>query len=339
MAGPGRGVTEAGDPPRRRATINDVAAAAGVSRQTVTRAMNDMRGISGATKLRVLEAARELSYRPSRFGRGLVKPGPGTLGLLIDDLMNPFYPELASAVLGRAAQNGWNVVLADARHTPDQRTLILELVAQVDAVVGYLSLDPAVRPLLDSLPVVQIDTPDQRYGSVVLDLAPAMREAVAHLVAAGVRHPVMIDLSPSGVMGGRAQLLVEAMAGHEIATLVVFVPANTVAEGNAMTEQLLDRGVEFDALLAFNDVVALGALMACRRRGVDVPGQVRVLGIDGLALGTYVTPQLSTLAVDFSEVARHAVELAIGMSRGRLPWSGPEVRREVGHRLLLRESA
>ncbi len=339
MVGPGRGVSAPDGSSGRRATINDVATAAGVSRQTVTRAMNDMRGISGETKLRVLAAARELSYRPSRFGRGLVKPGPGTLGLLIDDLTNPFYPELASAILGRASQNGWNVVLADARHTPDQRTLIAQLTSQVDAVVGYLSLNPSVQPLLDGLPVVEIGPSDPRYGSVMLDLAPAMTQAVAHLVGSGVRRPVMIDLSASRVVGGRARLLVDAMAGHGVRTEVHFVTENTVAAGNRITDELIDRGRDFDAVLAFDDVLALGALLACRRREIDVPGAVRVLGIDGLTLGTYVTPQLSTLAIDFAEVARHAVDLAMGMSRGELPWSGPAVCRQVQHRLLLRESA
>ena len=88
------------------ATINDVAAAAGVSRQTVTRAMNAMPGIMPATKDRVLAAAQRLRYRPSRFGRGLVKAEHRTLGLVLDDLTNPFYPELASAVIGAAGRAG-----------------------------------------------------------------------------------------------------------------------------------------------------------------------------------------------------------------------------------------
>ncbi|MET0694042.1 MAG: LacI family DNA-binding transcriptional regulator, partial [Propionibacteriaceae bacterium] len=216
----------------RRATINDVASAAGVSRQTVTRAMNDMRGISEATKLRVLGAARDLSYRPSRFGRGLVKPELQTLGLLIDDLTNPFYPELASAVLGQAAKNGWNVVLADVVHTTDKHALIADLAAQVDAIVGYLQFDEAMQPVLDGLPVVEIDPGTPRYGAVILDLGPAMAEAVAHLVAAGVRRPVMIDVSSSGVPGGRAALLVEKMRELGITTEVVMVGENAVAAGS-----------------------------------------------------------------------------------------------------------
>ncbi|HYI60142.1 MAG TPA: LacI family DNA-binding transcriptional regulator, partial [Microlunatus sp.] len=127
---------------RRPATINDVAAAAGVSRQTVTRAMNAMPGISPETRDRVLVAARELSYRPSRFGRGLVKADHRMLGLVLDDLTNPFYPQLASAVTGAAAAAGWNVVLTDMTHAADRETLLADLAHQVDAVIGYVRLDP-----------------------------------------------------------------------------------------------------------------------------------------------------------------------------------------------------
>ena len=87
----------------RRATIIDVAARAGVSRQTVSRAMNDLPGISAATRDRVLAAAKELNYRPSRFGRGLVEQGPPTLGLVVGSLSNSYYAELGAAVVRACA--------------------------------------------------------------------------------------------------------------------------------------------------------------------------------------------------------------------------------------------
>src|SRR5690348_15578287 len=90
--------------PRRRATIHDVAELAGVSRQTVSRAVNDKGEIDPGTKARVLEAVRTLDYRPSRFARGLVRKGTVTAGLVIPDLMNPFYPEVAAGVLEAAEE-------------------------------------------------------------------------------------------------------------------------------------------------------------------------------------------------------------------------------------------
>ncbi|WP_375424692.1 LacI family DNA-binding transcriptional regulator [uncultured Friedmanniella sp.] len=335
----------------RSATINDVAAAAGVSRQTVTRAMNDMRGISADTKQRVLSAARSLGYRPSRFGRGLVKAPLNTLGLVIDDLANPYYPELAAAVIGFAAERGWNVMLADAVHVRDRHRLMTDLAQQVDAIVGYLSLDPVDGSgaaggdvvELAGLPVVRIDHDDAagppRFGAISLDPDAAMVAVAAHLAAVGVRRPVMLDASPPGRASGRARHVAVSLAAHGLACAVWPAGDATVAAGAEGAEDLIAHGPPFDAVVAFNDAVALGVLQTCRRHGVDVPHDVRVVGMDGLSIGTYVTPQLTTLAIDMSEVARHAVELAVGMRLGELPWSGPTVHRRVAHRLVVRESA
>src|SRR5882757_10186848 len=96
------GMTGAGPGRRGRATIEDVAKLAGVSRQTVSRAVNDMAEITPSTKQRVLDAVRTLGYRPSRFARGLVKQDTTTIGLIVSDLVNPFFPEVAAGVLAAA---------------------------------------------------------------------------------------------------------------------------------------------------------------------------------------------------------------------------------------------
>lgn len=163
-------------------TIEDVAAAAGVSRQTVSRAMNAMTGISPATRDRVLEVARDLRYRPSRFGRGLAKPDHRMLGLVLNDITNPYYPALASAVTGAANRVGWNVLLADTSHSEDREAFLADLASQVDGVVGYLWLDPLTQDrLFAGMPVVEIDPPrhQPRHGAVTFNLRPAMRDLVA----------------------------------------------------------------------------------------------------------------------------------------------------------------
>ena len=119
----------------RRSTIIDVAQRAGVSRQTVTRAVNDMPGISAATRERVLRAAQELNYRPSRFGRGLVEQGPTTLGVLIKDLSNSFFAELGAAVVRRSARHGWNVVLAETDNAPEPEAAAAELSRRVLSLI------------------------------------------------------------------------------------------------------------------------------------------------------------------------------------------------------------
>lgn len=307
----------------RPATIVDVARVAGVSRQTVTRAVNDMPGISAATRDRVLAAVRELHYHPSRFGRGLVKPSGRTLGLLVADLTNPYYPELASTVLRMAGAAGWNVVLAEPAHSD-------EFAAGVDAVLSFTGQE-FVRPATGApnLPVVEVDPPVRTagHGRVQLDMGPAVEDAVAHLVARGVRRPVVLDRAGRPTQHGRAQVFVEAFDRHGV--LAEVLPMETPTPWAATTPTA-------DAVVAFNDLNAFGVLRELRLAGVDVPDDVKVVGVDGLSVGAYVTPRLSTLALDMGEVARTALDLVLGIADGRVVPTGAS--RRVAHRFVAAET-
>nr|WP_316307527.1 LacI family DNA-binding transcriptional regulator [Clavibacter michiganensis] len=330
-----------GDGPGGRATIHDVAAAAGVSRQTVTRAMNGMPGISEETKRRVLDAADQLAYRPSRFGRGLVTGGDHQLGLVVDDLRNPWSPELAAAVVRIAAARGWNVSLADVGLAADSDRMVEALGAQTDAVIGTLGSRAAEWiARLGSVPVVELDPHAAPLRAAVqLDPSEAIDALAAHLHAVGVRHTVVLDAAVAAGPSPRAALLMRAFEARSMDVSVVRASAPTAEAAAVATERVVARPRTADAIVAFNDVCALGVLSACRRAGVDVPGDVRVVGIDGLSLGRLLAPTLTTLAVDLDELARHALDLAVAMIAGELPRSGPDVVRTVRHQLVVRESA
>ncbi|MEZ0165945.1 LacI family DNA-binding transcriptional regulator [Kineococcus sp. LSe6-4] len=303
---------------RTAATIEDVAAAAGVSRQTVTRAMNDMEGISAATKARVLAAAKELNYRPSRFGRGLARATRDTLGLVVSDLANPYYPEFAAATVRYAGQLGWNVVLVDTVHATDHRRLLVDFASQVDAVLGYLGPSELWVDALAGMTVVTVGpAPDELAAGaagvhvVRLDPRAALREAAAHLARVGTRTAVVLDGDHPGRTNERGRLIASSLQDAGIAVEVLAAGGQDVGAARAVTLHLLERGLP-DAVFAWNDILAVGALATLVERGVSMPGDVRLVGIDGLSLGTFVTPQLTTLAVDMHEVARQAVDLAVG---------------------------
>jgi DNA-binding LacI/PurR family transcriptional regulator len=308
----------------RAATIVDVARVAGVSRQTVTRALHDMPGINAGTRERVLAAARELNYHPSRFGRGLVKPVGRTLGLVVGDLTNPYYGELASTVLKLAATRGWHVVMAE----PDG---IAGLLGGADAVVGFtgvlLEVDATGAP---NLPVVEIDPPRVHpgRGRVEFERATASRDAVAHLLARGVRRPVVLDLLRPEGCSRRGRAFVDAFraAGVE--------PA--VADRASSWDDLVagEPGTAPDAVVAYNDLDGFRVLRDLRAAGLRVPQDVRVVGVDGLAVGEFVVPRLSTLDVDLTEVARAALDLVVDLSAHRLG----EAVRVVPHRFVVRDS-
>ncbi|MFC7458353.1 LacI family DNA-binding transcriptional regulator [Brachybacterium sp. GCM10030267] len=310
---------------------------AGVSRQTVSRALNDMAGISPATRERVLEAVRELNYRPSRFGRGLVEQGPTTLGLVIMDLSNAYYAELGAAVVRECSTRGWNVVLAEADHAPQPDTVATELARRVDAIVGYGVLTSGIREGA-GMPVVRLDgSADQvdSAGVVELTMSGAMQELAVHLRDVGVRRPVVLDLAGGGI-GERARELAAALGPLTQDGEAAIHEVDARSGHREALERALATGA--DALVAFNDELAVRLLRTLHSMDVAVPDQVRLVGIDGLEISSLVRPELTTLSIDIGALARETVELVAGMLEGTTPLSGEQAHRVVPYRLEVRGS-
>ena len=334
---------QASDGPRRRATIHDVAQLAGVSRQTVSRAVNDKGEIDPDTKARVLEAVRMLDYRPSRFARGLVRKGTVTAGLVIPDLMNPFFPEVAAGVLEAAEERGWQVVVWDTRTDgAKEREALGVLSHQADAVMGYFKNDDEVLArYLGGLPLVLLERGPQqtRFAAVGIDAAAGLEQGIAHLVRAGHRRIGMLDgdrLAP----GPRREAFLAEVRRHGLPVddgWIAMSNGHGVAGGEAAMEQLLDARPQLTAVFGFNDLIAVGAVRAARRRGRRVPEDLAVLGFDGLSLGELVEPALTTLRLDKRRLGRLAVEQVARLRAGEKPLTGADAW--VAPELVVRASA
>ena len=326
----------------RRAGIMDVAARAGVSRQTVTRAMNDMPDISEETKQRVLAAARELHYRPSRFGRGLVTRTSPTMGLVVVDLRNSFWAELASHVLDAASQKGWRVLIAETAH--GGRAGVENLADQVDPIVGHLELsDEEIETSFGPIPVVLYErewTPASR-ALVEVDLRDAVAQLIDHLRSRRRRRLAMLDWSLSERESERAAQFRHAVARYDEEPRVLLTHTDADPDldvaGNA-AEKAMELWPDTDALVCFNDVVAVGVIKRLTALGIGVPERVAVAGIDGLQLGQVVIPELTTLQLDFDEIAGYIVDLVDRIASGKAPLRGADVRRRVSPALQVRQS-
>ncbi|WP_431953673.1 LacI family DNA-binding transcriptional regulator [Actinacidiphila sp. bgisy167] len=307
----------------RRVTIHDVARSAGVSRQTVSRALNDKDEIDGATKQRVLDTARELGYRPSRFARGLVRQDTTTIGLVIPDLLNPFFTEVAAAALEAARLRGWHVVVHDTADRAEEEFATLQVIAsQVDAVVGYFSCsEHDLERFTRGLPVVLIgrDHHTARFSSIRIDGEDGVRAAVAHLAAAGHRHIGMLDHDGRAEPSVRRGWFAAAAAAHGIAANRVVGAAQSADGGGSALRKLLGAHPEVTAVFTFNDIIAIGALREARRLGRSVPGELAVVGFDGLQLGTLVEPPLTSVALDTRRLGALAIDQVARLLTGREP--------------------
>jgi LacI family transcriptional regulator len=323
----------------RRVTLRDVARLAGVSHQTVSRAINDKGEIDPETRRRVLDSARQLRYRPSRFARGLVRPGTITVGLIVPDVVNPFFPELIAGVIDAAERQGWQVLVSSTQDDPEREPVQLRsLAGQVDVLLGYLfQPDDVVAAAIEGVPLVVMGraAQDPAFGVVDIDVETGVRAAVRHLVSRGHRRIGMIDC-PHACDGARKAFFLAETAAHGVA-----VPADaivdveqSVAGGAAGFEKLHAGRPDLTAVFAFNDLVALGAYRAARRSGLAIPGDLALLGFDGLGLGELIDTPLTTIYID----KRRMGELAVAQAQ-RLLAGEPPRPALLASELLVRDSA
>jgi LacI family transcriptional regulator len=328
-----------GTPPTRRVTLRDVAQLAGVSHQTVSRAINDKGEIDPETRRRVLDAARQLRYRPSRFARGLVGPHLTAVGLIVPDVVNPFFPELIAGVIDAAEQRGWQVLVSSTQDNPEREPQLLRsLAGQVDAVLGYLCQpDASTMATAEGVPMVVLGQRalDPSFGVVDIDVEPGIRAAVRHLVASGHRQLGMIDCPAANDPARLATFRDEAATlGVPVADDAIVGVEQSMAGGEVGFEKLHATRPDLTAVLAFNDLVALGAYRAIRRSGLAIPGDVALIGFDGLTLGELLDPPLTTIAID----KRRMGELAVAQAQRLLAGEPPTVEL-LASELLLRGSA
>lgn len=316
-------MTRSSDPSAPAVTIIDVAREAGISRQTVTRALNGLPDVSEATRERVVAAARRLNYRPNRSAQSLVRGRSITVGLLVEDLANPYSSELAGALSSAAGARGWAVVLAQVV-SPTTASHTASILAEGADALLVTGCRPSTLAALSSsddgrptLPTVVLDGPPTRPGaaSVWLDHRSAIRASVDLLIALGRSRIAFIDSLESS--DRRREAFWETLAErHPAATAQVVSAMETFRGGSDGAKELLALEPRPDGVLVYNDVMALGALSGFASAGIRVPQEVAVIGTDGLRISQYVTPTLTTMAIDKQALAVAALQAVDALLRG-----------------------
>ncbi len=327
----------------KRVTILDVASEAGVSRQTVTRAMNDMADISEPTRRKVLEAAERLGYRPSRHARGLVtRQKTHALGLVVPSLRNPYFTDIAADMLSVAKARGWQLLVAASEGDAEEA---LELLAsEVDVIAcHYGQSDAVIREAARGVPVVRLEAESSLPGvhSVQIDIESGIVEAVEALRGYGARHFGMVDSGYSERTHGAYEpspkrQWFEAAVGDQLAGVVV--GEESISGGGRAFAELLRSHPDVDAVLMFNDLMALGAVQSAHALGIAVPRDVRIIGVDGLALGEAVDPPLTSISLDQHELAVQTFDIVEMLAKADFARIAP-IHRSVRSKILWRESA
>lgn len=300
-----------------RVTIRDVARHADVAISTVSRALNGSPAISSATTERVRESARALGYTPDQIGRALRRKSTSSLGLVVPNIVNPFFPALIQSIEIAARGLGWTMLLADAQDDIDIERETIELLVgrRVDAIVisplHQKRSAPALLKAAKSTSIVQVD----RRCSVALahvgvDQQAAMVGVLNHLLQTGRRHIVFVGVDSGEWSGDERRSAFRSWARVNLESAHTWLGASTLDFGRAAARQILEAEPEVDAVACCNDILAMGVLLELQEHGIDVPGQVAITGFDNSLLGVVSRPTLTTVAQPFEALAQRAVAIA-----------------------------
>ncbi|GAA3960253.1 LacI family DNA-binding transcriptional regulator [Actinomadura viridis] len=309
------------------ASVKDVARHAGVSVATVSRVLNDSVPVLPGTRDRVLAAVAELGYRPNAVARSLRTDATRTIGLVIGDILNPFFTELARAVEDQARALGYSVVIGNADERPDRQDHYVGtlLERRVDGLLlcPTAEVTPLVRDMVrDGRPLVFLDRtlPGLDVPAVRVDGGAAIAELVRHLCALGHRRVAFIT-GPALLSTGRerTEAFTAAMRAHGLPVRPEYLEAGDfqAASGRAGAARLLDLPEPPDAIFVGDNLMALGALDEIRARGLRIPADVALACYDDLPWFTHLDPPVTAVAQPVRELGRRAVRVLAERMEGR----------------------
>ncbi|QEU91101.1 LacI family DNA-binding transcriptional regulator [Streptomyces kanamyceticus] len=312
--------------------IKDVAAEAGVSVATVSRVLNSHPSVSPASRARVLAAVEALGYRPNAVARSLRTDQTRTLGLVISDVLNPYFTELARSVEEAARALGYSVIIGNADERPELqdhhvRTLLDRridglLVSPTDGG-SPLMLDAARA---GTTPMVFVDRwiPGLDVPVVRSDGRAAVRDLVAHLHGLGHRRLAIIAGPAATTTGSeRVDAFRDALHEHGIALPDAYIGQGDfqAASGRRATERFLALPEPPDVVFAADNLMALGALDAIRAQGLRVPQDIGLAAFDDIPWFVHTDPPVTAIAQPTGDLGRAAVRALVDRIEGRSPRS------------------
>ncbi|MFD0714809.1 LacI family DNA-binding transcriptional regulator [Paenibacillus sp. GCM10027626] len=318
-------------------TMKDVAKLAGVSPITVSRVISSPEQVRPATQAKVMKAIEELNFKPNNIARSLVTNRTDTIGLLLSNIANPYYPEFILGLETYARAQGKNVIICNAQdYDTASHNLELLLEKRVDGIVitsiefasmklqekFHAELEDLVHMKQKSIPIVLMD-PNPRstlLSCVEVDNYLAGRIAMDHLHSLGHRRIAHLSVErDANVWIDRMRAFKDAYRRYGLdlqQELVELIETEDVRAAAAAATRLLQCTPRPTAIFAGNDLLAIGALHAAHRLGIRVPEQLSIIGIDGINVGDQIYPRLTTVAHPQSKVGEVAAQLLLDKING-----------------------
>lgn len=302
----------------KQPTILDVAARAGVSKSLVSLAMTDPERVGEASRAAIIKAAAELGYRPNAVARSLVQQRTSVIGVVLSDLHNPFFADVADGIEAAASEQGYRAMFSsgflDSNRERSAITTMLELRVDALIIMGSMMKVARIDAVAANVPLTLVGrhTRSKRLDSVGVDDMAGAREAVAHLIELGHVEIAHIHAGHAAGAPRRRRGYEKEMTKRGFGEHIRLVRGDfTEAAGaNAMTE-ILSSGDIPTAIFAPNDAAAFGAMQVIDNAGFSIPEEISLIGYDDLALSSLPRIALTTVGQPRTDLGREAVHLVL----------------------------
>ena len=320
----------------KHVTIKDIARHLSISASTVSRALVNDKNVRKETKEKVLNAARELNYRPNPVATNLKYGHSNTVGVIVPEMVTPFASTVVSGIQSVLYAHGIKVIVADSRENPDMERENLRLMEQfmVDGII--VSLCSYRKNREDYLRLQKAGMPPQ----VLVDDYRKSFFLVEKLILGGRKKIVHIQ-GPEDIYNSKERLkgYMDAMAKYKIPvneSTMVIRTGMTFDEGAEAAERLVGSGMDFDAIFAFTDTLAIGVMNRLRELGKRIPDEVAIASFSGTELSTIVYPKLTTVEPPLFQMGEKAAELILEKIKNP---ACPNRKETVNAEIRMRESS
>ncbi|BCW82633.1 MULTISPECIES: LacI family DNA-binding transcriptional regulator [Paenarthrobacter] len=305
-------------PQKANATIYDIAKLAGVNPSTVSRALSKPGRVSVHTRKLVEEAAAELNYQANPFAKALPTGRTSTIGLIVTDIANPTFFGTIRGTEFTAADHDYSVILAEsAESARKERSAAQRMLASVDGLIlaSPRMDDDHIRQLSEEKPVIVVNRDVQGITCVVPDVEKGLGEAVRHLALNGHQKVTFIAGPEASWMSGRRWLGVkQACEWSRIEAVKLNSASPTIKGGRAAARTIVGSGTT--AVIAYNDLLAIGLLHELQAAAYVVPDQVSIIGFDDIFGADFTTPALTTVRAPMEACGVEAASLLLRALKG-----------------------
>lgn len=299
-------------------TIKDVAREAGVSVATVSRVLNDTGYVGTDTRKKVMKAIAQLNYSPNEVARSLYKRESRLIGLLLPDITNPFFPQLARGVEDELSRSGFRLLLGNSDENTEKELDYIQTFVQ-NNVVGIISATNHVDYQIYNelkLPLVLLDRTSKEFPAVYADGREGGRLAARTLIDKGAERITLVK-GPAHVKPAQDRYIgaLEELSRTDVDFSVLSTTSYSFEEAKGWAEELFEKFPNTDGVIASNDIVGIAILHEALKLGKRIPEELQIIGYDDIPQSSLSYPTLSTIRQPAYEMGREAAQLLINIIR------------------------